>query len=244
MADPDLHSGPRWVRSAIRDVVIVVFSILLAFAIDAWWDGRAARDREQDLMEALVTELAAATDDIEQYRDHHARVADAGSELIGLRGEPRVSRERADSLLGVIILGRPYSPSGAVLGSLLGSDGAAGLSDPDAAVRLARWRQSASNLAAHSGIVAYHVTNDLNAYVNRYIPYRTLDLAAGSVDGIQPSSFPTNVLSLMEDVEFENVVYNRYYLASRAVEEAEEVLALTREVVASLRRGLRGVEER
>ncbi len=243
MAGPNLHSGTRWVRSAIRDVVIVVFSILLAFAIDAWWDGRAAMDRERALVEALVTELAAATDDIQQYRDHHARVAATASELIGLRGETRVSQEEADSLLGLIIIGRPYSPSGAVLGSLLGAEGSAGLSDPGAAVRLARWRQSASNLAAHSDIVAYHLTNDLNAYVNRHIPYRTLDLAAGNVDGIQPSRFSTNVLSLMEAVEFENVVYNRYYLALRAVEEAEEVLHLTRELVAVLRGELLEVDD-
>ena len=234
MAEPDLHSGTRWVGSAIRDVVIVVFSILLAFAIDAWWDGRAAADREQALVETLMTELAAATDDLQQYRDHHAGVAEAGSELLGLRGEPPVSRERADSLLGVIITGRPYSPSGAVLGSLLGGEGGTNLSDPEAALRLARWRQGSANLAAQSEIVAYHLTSDLNAYVNRHIPYRTLDLAAGSVDGIQPSRFPTNVLGLLESVEFENVVYNRYYLAGRAVARTDAFLELTRELVAVL----------
>ena len=213
---------------------LVLFSILLAFAVDAWWDGRAAAERERALVGALVTELAAATDDLQQYRDHHARVAEAASELIGLRGESPVSREQADSLLGLIIMGRPYSPNGAVLGSILGADGAASLSDPAAAVELARWRQSASNLAAQSDLVANQHTNELNAYVNRLIPYRELDLAAGSIDGIQPSGIPTNVLSLKEEVEFENVVYNRYFLALRVVERTEEVLGLTRDLLAAL----------
>jgi len=237
VADPNLHSGTRWVRSAIRDVVIVVFSILLAFAIDAWWDGQAAIDREESLVETLVTELTAASDDIRQYRDHHAEVAAGASALIGLRGEAPVSPSQADSLLGLIVTGRPYSPSEAVLGSLLGADGAVRLSDPEAAAGLARWRQATSNLAAQSDIVAYHLTNDLNAYVNREIPYRTLDLAAGRAQGFEPSRFPTNVLDRLEDVEFENVVYNRHYLATRTAGRAEEVLHLTHELLALLHGG-------
>lgn len=132
----------------------------------------------------------------------------------------------------------PYSPSGAILGSQLGAERTATRADPGPQVRLARWRQSAMNLAAISDVVADQHTRNLNAYVNRYIPYRTLDLAAGSVEGIQPSRFPTNVLRLLEAVEFENIVYNRYYLASNAVEEAEDVLHLTGELVAVLRRDL------
>jgi hypothetical protein len=228
------------VRSAIRDIVIVVFSILLAFAIDAWWDGRAAIDRERSLVETLVTELTAAREDIQQYRDHHAKVAAGASALIGLHGEARVSPARADSLLGLIITGRPYSPSEAVLGSLLGGDGAVRLSNPDAAAGLARWRQATFNLAASSDIVAYQVTNELNAYVNRELPYRTLDLAAGSAAGFEPSRFPTNVLDHLEAVEFENVVYNRHYLGTRAVERAGQVLQLTHELLALLRDELPG----
>ncbi|MEO0425044.1 MAG: hypothetical protein AAF184_22100 [Pseudomonadota bacterium] len=221
--------------TAIRDSVIVVLSILLAFAIDAWWDRRGAVDREQALLEAIVTELAAATDDLKQYRDHHARVATAGSQLIGLQGEAAVTPEQADRLLGIIVQGRPYAPSGAVLGSLLGAEGAASLSDPQTALLLARWRQSTSNLAALSDTVAYYLNKDLNAYVNRSIPYRTIDLAAGNVSGIQPSSFPTNVLAQLESVEFENNVYNRYYLATRVVERTDRVLEATGELVSVLK---------
>ncbi len=238
MADLDLDSETRAVSSAIRDIVIVVFSILLAFGIDAWWDRRGAVDREQALMEALVTELEATTDDLQQYRDHHAGVASAGSELIGLRGESPITPEKADRLLGIIIQGRPYAPSAAVLDSLLGAEGAAGLSDPHTALQLARWRQSTSNLAAQSDIVAYYLNRDLNAYVNRRIPYRTLDLASGSVAGIEPSGFPTNVLSHLESVEFENSVYNRYYLASRVVDRTDTVLEATRDALTALREQL------
>ncbi|MFK8016442.1 MAG: hypothetical protein AB8G17_13500, partial [Gammaproteobacteria bacterium] len=208
------------------------------FGIDAWWDRRGDMDREQALMAALVTELDAATDDLQQYRDHHARVATAGSELIGLRGEAPVTREKADRLLGIIIQGRPYAPSAAVLDSLLGAEGAAGLSDPKTALLLARWRQSTSNLAAQSDTVAYYLNRDLNAYVNRHIPYRTLDLAAGNVADIEPSGFPTNIPAQLESVEFENSVYNRYYLAARVADRTDGVLEATREVLAVLREQL------
>lgn len=40
MDESDLQSGTRRARSAIRHVVIVLFSILLAFTTDAWWDAQ------------------------------------------------------------------------------------------------------------------------------------------------------------------------------------------------------------
>lgn len=41
------------VRRLLAESVVVIFSILAAFAIDAWWDGRQAKDLERELLLSL-----------------------------------------------------------------------------------------------------------------------------------------------------------------------------------------------
>lgn len=48
-----------WLRVLVEGVVIVS-SILLAFAIDAWWDGRRDQMERVELLEALVGDFGAA----------------------------------------------------------------------------------------------------------------------------------------------------------------------------------------
>ena len=46
----------KW-RSAVLDGFAVLVRILLAFAIDAWWDLRNQEEEAQAYLEALETEL-------------------------------------------------------------------------------------------------------------------------------------------------------------------------------------------
>lgn len=55
---------------AIEAVVIVV-SILLAFSLDAWWDARGQRLEEEQILENLQTEFAAAGVQLDQYILYH-----------------------------------------------------------------------------------------------------------------------------------------------------------------------------
>ena len=45
-----------WNRLVVEAAAIVV-SILLAFAIDAWWDDRQQRNEEQTILKALLDDL-------------------------------------------------------------------------------------------------------------------------------------------------------------------------------------------
>ena len=57
MAEP--RPGVPWSRVVVEGVVIVL-SILLAFGVDAWWDGRLDRQSEQVLLMSLVDDLEQA----------------------------------------------------------------------------------------------------------------------------------------------------------------------------------------
>lgn len=51
--------GRTW-ASAARDVVLIVVSILIAFGLDAWWDGRSRAEDEHEALKTLVEELRAS----------------------------------------------------------------------------------------------------------------------------------------------------------------------------------------
>ena len=58
----------QWPKVALEGVVIVV-SILFAFAIDAWWDERNARDAEIEQLVRVGQELRANTERLQQKRE-------------------------------------------------------------------------------------------------------------------------------------------------------------------------------
>ena len=47
-------------RDAGRDVVLIVVSIMIAFALDAWWDGLGERKAQREQVEALRSEFVTA----------------------------------------------------------------------------------------------------------------------------------------------------------------------------------------
>lgn len=65
----------QWKRLLVEGAAIVM-SILLAFAIDAWWDNRHERVEEQRILESLKAEFLANAELIPTYIERHRRSAD------------------------------------------------------------------------------------------------------------------------------------------------------------------------
>jgi len=58
--------GIPWTRLLAEGIIIVV-SILLAFAIDAWWDAAQDRSREMSYLSQLATDLERTLENIERF---------------------------------------------------------------------------------------------------------------------------------------------------------------------------------
>ena len=173
--------------------------------------------------------------DVREFRDAHASAAEAADRLLGLRsGAPTTDAEVADSLLGAASLGRPYAPSDASLGSILGGDGLGAISDASLRVELTRWRQLSSNLAALSSVVHEQLNDKLVIYLDSRVPWRDLDRSSGAVTGLSPSGFPSRTLDFLDDVEFENALYNRYFIATQAVEASDSVYSRALDIASLL----------
>lgn len=65
----------QWKRLLVEGAAIVM-SILLAFAIDAWWDNRHERVEEQRILESLKAEFLSNAELIPRYIERHRKSAD------------------------------------------------------------------------------------------------------------------------------------------------------------------------
>lgn len=81
----------------LAEAVLIVLSILLAFAIDAWWDGRQERARRLELLQALRSDFAAPGVALDEAVENAVNdAARTGGYLDVVAGDQAVGR---DSLL-------------------------------------------------------------------------------------------------------------------------------------------------
>lgn len=95
MSDPDARSLP-WLRIIVQGVVIVG-SILLAFAIDAAWDIRQDRVQEAAYLSGILVDLRSDSTDLVDRQDTAIQGMAAADRLLELRRDPG-STAPADSL--------------------------------------------------------------------------------------------------------------------------------------------------
>lgn len=103
--DVQSRGGPRFFgRETMREVVVVVASILIAFSLDAWWDG-VTKDRElRQQLRGVVAELEAGRLQLEESVLSHTVL---GSAALSLRARLRE-----------VPLGDPVSVSDTLVGAL------------------------------------------------------------------------------------------------------------------------------
>lgn len=92
------EAGPRsrW-GFLFAEAVLIVLSILLAFAIDAWWDGRQEEARRLELLQALRADFAATALGLDEALENaQSDAARTGGYLDVIADDRSVSR---DSLL-------------------------------------------------------------------------------------------------------------------------------------------------
>jgi hypothetical protein len=202
-----------WKRLAIEAAAIVA-SILLAFAIDAWWDERGERMAEVVLLERLrhdFTEIQAALTGVDT---EHQEASDACIYLLGLAvGDVLPATSEVDRMVAVVFLSsRTFNPGLGAIASFNSSDSG----------RLVRNQALADKLLAWPGVVEELQEEEANlqkGVAERWSPYMASRVnlgpyvaAAGALmQGLpQQIAAPTNRQPFQVDGEFINVVLDRY----------------------------------
>ena len=120
MAEPLTRSG---VRRLLLEALVIVASILAAFALDRWWDVRRAAQEQQQVLEGLRSEFRGAKAELERYRDIQRRIQVSVNSIVTALRAAAASNSRfvavPDTALGLAYIAPTARPSLGALAGLL-----------------------------------------------------------------------------------------------------------------------------
>ena len=127
-------------RLFVEGLVIVV-SILLAFALDAWWDGRQEAEIEKEMLTALESELAGALRILDLQIDVHEIHAEnvlTVADALAAAGDG-ATIEVDDQAIMSLTHNPTYDPPFGIASALLASGQTSVLTNADLRAALGRW---------------------------------------------------------------------------------------------------------
>lgn len=135
--------GRKRIADLAVEGVVIVGSILLAFALDAWWDTREQRKEEVQLLENLQTEFRAAGVQLDRYLFYHRATLSSVEGIQAAAGEA-MARGRSSVDVPTIdlartLIGPTFDPRTGTLNGLLASGKVGILRDPELRATLSAW---------------------------------------------------------------------------------------------------------
>ena len=221
MSDSETGQIP-WKRIFV-EVIAIVGSILIAFALDAWWDGRSDRVQEVALLTALEEDFAVADSSFEVTKAGHLAEVQSSKELIdyGESGQiPVDQRARIDTLVSTQFSRRNFDPPMGTVQSVLGSGRIDLITNQDLITELTRWSSVVEALQ--------RMETDSRRHFNEYVfPFLAARLDVEDLDKGFPAfvdypweQAPAGAYRIVLDQEFQNLIYMRWVLLQNIVTEA------------------------
>jgi len=205
----------RWGR-VVAEGILIVFSILLAFGIEAWWSQRGESQAEVEALQGLRDDFVESLERLASAKSEHVDVRAASVRLLAMTGPDAnqiVSDPGMDTLVMVLIA------SGRI--ELLTSD----------ALRreLARWATAIADLREEERDAFRQMDERLLPYLWDYVPVVTLDVSVHPrYEGLDlnRSRFSRRYRELLRSMRFENAVEERMNSSIRVIDrlnDAEDV---------------------
>jgi hypothetical protein len=134
-----MRSRARWRNRLIIEGLVVVASILVAFALDAWWSQRAERQVELGNLRALSSDFRQNVTRLETVIAREEEIVGASRRLLAV-GDARDAQLPADSLaqlLGSLFVSSRFDPVMGAYEAVVGSGGLAQIRDDSLRLALA-----------------------------------------------------------------------------------------------------------
>ena len=129
-------------RRVLVEGIVIVFSILLAFGIDAWWEERGERLAERDALVSLYAEFEEIRERIEDNRLFRQDVAavEALYEMVQAFPVDGEALPVADIILVRAVGGVTFESATPVLDGLIRSDRLEIIRDPPVRIAISEWQ--------------------------------------------------------------------------------------------------------
>ena len=195
-----------WARLGFESVLIVV-SILVAFAIDSWWSDRQDSTEGQELLRQLEGEFEANVAQLSEKCALHAEARAAGLRFLAITGPQADVRDLdidviRDDLLS-ILYNYTFDPHTGVLSSIIHS-GKLDLIEPEELrVELASWPARYEDLSEDEQAVVAISRGELTDHKNAFLAFRDFMPIAREAGS---SKFTSDIDGMLRDRRFENTI--------------------------------------
>jgi len=232
-------------RIAVEAVVIVT-SILLAFAIDAWWDERQERIEEVEILLGLQSEFSRYQDDLSFSIEYYANIRLLTEGLMAATRSGSWESETLSIDHALVTLSDPTSHDfgGGVLDALISAGRLEIISDNDLRVKLASWSEVFNEIRDDEFNSAALRENQVIPYMLRWhIPQsRGIELCCSWAKWPQSTrsieSDPIALSRLLSDPEFEVLLELRYTHVAHIALELETAIQAMSEILDAIEESL------
>lgn len=214
-----------WKRILIEATAIVA-SILLAFAIDAWWSARVDQSRNVDQLEAIATEFIDLEHKLKLHEIRLIGLRQAVSNLLSHIG-PNSKRQTVDSLYTLIDLSFRASKIELQSGSLqalLASGELSAISGDELKALLASWPAQVSRLRNQSGLLEGN-REEIIGYLHDKVPTLAIAYKTNEMTHYPEPSFVGKPEALQRDMKVEGLFGNRGMMIEDTLNIISEIKA-------------------
>ena len=222
----------NWFAVAL-EVVIVVLGVLIAFQVNAWGAERADRAREQVLLRGLRADFAENRAKYERIAEVRALSIRQLRDLHALTGPDAPDPDPAlfDSLLFALLDWRNLDPTAGRVDALLGSGQIALVRNDSLQAALASWPTVLDDMEENERLIEAISTERVLPYLATRYPLIVTDQRAGMIQPLRPNPFPVERRALLTDLEFANLVEDRWVQTRFVIVDGEPVRDLIDEVL-------------
>lgn len=221
----------RWGR-VVAEGILIVFSILLAFGIEAWWSQRGESQAEVEALQGLRDDFVESLERLASARSEHVDVRGASVRLLAMTGPDAnqiVSDPVMDTLVMALIAGPKVFPVTATYDALIASGRIEILESAGSRLELARWATAIADLREEERDAFRQMDERLLPYLWDHVPVVTLDVNVHpryeDLD-LNRSRFSRRYRELLRSMRFENAVEERMNSSIRVIDclnDAEDV---------------------
>lgn len=223
----------------LAEGLLIIFSILLAFAIESWWAERKERLEEQKLLANLQTDFQKNKELLEYSIERFRFTLENAQQIMDYLhpGEEPAVEILADSILFKHLLWHTYNPIVGTLHSAIASGHISLIENELLRTELAEWEDLVEDMK-ESERIDIDIMTRINEEIFRYVPTRTLAYRMGNKMMLRESTAKTDYKRLQSSIYLENLLANRIGEMSVTLGEANNVMISLDRILALLNEGL------
>lgn len=214
-------------RSLIVEMLVIVASILLAFALDAWWNARLESREGRAVRAALISEFDAVRAEVAFSATRNKRIIAAADSILLLMRSATGPVEASAGTIGALILTPTTDARRGALDALIASGRLQLLGSDTLQGLVANWPAVLDDVREEEQAAKAFVHGQLMPHLSRVVdlsPVFTWRLSERRSTATVPAEISGQRVRLPPDRELINLIETRRYLAAYVVVETDVTL--------------------